>query len=297
MSNFSRSAVKQVFLFHLFLLLVVAVTGSAFGQKTLSGKWKARTTTNDIEKIHISFSQDSDGKGSHHMGTGFKMSDLQGLSKAQISGSNSAVNFKIVREAGTIDMTGRFDAGKGSGTFRFTSNSSFESKMKDLGFEEIPAKKLFASAVLNIKSATASELRSAGLKVMKFEDVFKATIFKIDAKYISDMNSAGFKNLDMEDLVKGRIFKIDAKYAKDVLAMGFGEKSLEELVKFRIFKVTPEFLSSMKAEGFSNLTAEQVVKLRIFKINSDFIRSARSKGYSNPSVEELVELKIHGKVK
>lgn len=287
------------------ILSAFVLAGSivAFGQQTQSGKWKAKVKTKDTEKIHISFYQDSDyqnskGKyGNQISGQGFEINELQGLSYEQINGSNSSVNFTIIREAGTIQLTGTFNNGEGTGTWTFASDPNFVSALRNLGFEDVSERKLFASAVLNVKSQTVTELRNAGLKNLDYEDIFKATIFKIDANYIREMSSAGFKDLDMEDLVKGRIFKIDANYAREILALGFGEQTLEELVKFRIFKVTPEFLTQMKAEGLNNLTAEDVVQLRIFKIDGAFIQSARAKGFANPSVGELVELKIHGKVK
>ncbi len=304
MTKHSSKFIRKPAILFVLSILLLALSVNVFGQETQTGKWKAKVKTKEnIEKIHISFYQESseaDSKGKYRnqiSGHGFEINELQGLSLSQINGSNSPVNFSIVREAGTINLTGTFNNGEGSGTWTFASNPSFVASMRGFGFENISEKKLFASAVLNVKTQTVSELRSAGLKNLDYDDIFKATIFKIDANYIRDMSSAGFTNLDMEDLVKGRIFKIDANYAREVLAMGFGEKSLEELVKFRIFKVTPEFLSEMKAEGLNNLTAEEVVQLRIFKIDGAFIQSARAKGYANPTVGELVELKIHGKVK
>lgn len=286
-----------------FLAIFIFISSSiVFGQETLSGDWNAKPNPKDTYKLQISFytekNSDNAGKQKNQIsGSGFELTELQGLSAAQISGANVPVNFFIQREAGTVRLSGTFNQGKGAGKFTFSADRNFVAAMNNAGFDNISAKDLFAAHVLDVKSATVADLRASGLQNLEFEDVFKATIFKIDSNYISQMNGAGFGNLGMEDLVKGRIFKIDAEYAREISQMGFGGQNLEELVKFRIFKVTPEFLNQMRGEGLADLNAEQVVKLRIFKIDSEFIQKARAKGYANPSVEELVELKIFGKIK
>lgn len=284
-----------------FALILAAVVAPA--QSVQTGTWEAKVKDWDKERVKISFYRedmevDSKHKGKYQIsGHAYEINELRGLGPGQLRGANSPVRFSIVREAGTIDLTGTFTDGAGSGTWTFTPNASFVASMRSFGFENISDKKLFASAVLDVRTATVSDLRASGIRNLEYDDVFKATIFKIDGQYIREMSAAGFANLDMEDLVKGRIFKIDANYAREISTLGFGEQSLEQLVKFRIFKITPEFLAQMKAEGLGSLSAEEVVKLRIFKIDGEFIQSARAKGYVNPTVEELVELKIHGKVK
>ncbi|NNE66575.1 MAG: hypothetical protein HKN33_08405 [Pyrinomonadaceae bacterium] len=275
-------------------VFIAALAVTTFGQKQVTGSWKAKYKEKQGDKIHISFYAD-DSDDDHRMGSSVKFERLQGLTKDQAL-AGGPVAFTLSAEAGNIDMNGTFENQRGKGTFVFTPDPSFASAVEGMGFERISSRKLFSSAVLDVKLSLVSELRNSGLRVSDYDDVFKATIFKVDAEYINEMSRAGFENLDMEGLIQGRIFKIDADYASKVIAMGFGSQSLDELVKFRIFKVTPEFLSEMKSEGYTNLTVEQVVQLRIFKITPEFIQEMRTKGHSNPTVEELVQLRIRGKI-
>ena len=226
----------------------------------------------------------------NNFGSGFEYSELRGLTKAQVESANSNVNFSIAREAGTIDLQGTFQNGKGAGTFRFTPNRSFASAMQTRGFA-FSDEKLFSATALDLTTAFVDDLLSAGFQNLKTEDLFKAKIFKVTPQFMSEMSAIGFPNLDMEDLVKARIFKIDAEYARQIAGMGFKNDSLEGLVKFRIFKVTPEFLREVQAEGLRNLSAEDVVKLRIFKIDGAFIRQARAENVPI-EVESLVQKKI-----
>ena len=291
---------KSLFLFILSSLILTASI-VAFGQQTQSGDWKAKLSKKDSQKIQLSFYREKDNtyhKGKKHQSSsGFEITDLQGLSFAQINGANSQVNFSITRDAGTIQLIGSFNNSKGSGTWTFTPNNNFITTMENLGFRNISDEKLFASVIIDVKTESVIELQNAGLNNLDYDDVFTATIFKVDANYINEMNAAGFSNLEMDELVQARIFKINGDYAREILALGFGKQSMDQLVQFRIFKITPEFVSKVKSEGLSNLSAGDLVQLRIFKIDSEFIQKARAKGIANPSVGELVDMKIMGKLK
>lgn len=269
-------------------------------QTVVTGDWRAdarveRQDKEDRGKIQLSFERNS-VNGSHNQnGNSYSYGDLQGLSKEQALGSGS-VTFRIVREAGTVECTGTFANGKGSGTFRFTPNNSFVEAMRGRGYDFSKAKhgdeedRLFTAALVNVTTALADDIR-ANFPNSDTEDLFKAAIFKIDSRFMAEMKATGFPNLSMEDLVKARIFKIDADYVRQVHDMGFDNKEFESLVKFRIFKVTPQFLSELRAEGFNDLEPEQVVKFRIFNIDADYIRKAKAEN-PNVTVEDLVRMKI-----
>jgi hypothetical protein len=338
--------IKYTILFAIILTACFVLPKSdVSAQTTLSGTWKA----NDFEwknnknkadkddddgeffdkedykdKIQLNFRYNKN-RGYNNQGSSFKISEIQGLTKEQIYGSNVPVNFRFVREAGTIECEGKFNNGKGEGNFRFTGNQSFAEAMQSRGFV-FSEEKLFSATFLDLTVAFVDDIKSAGFKDLDTEDLFKAKIFKIDSTFMQEMAATGFPNLDMEDLVKARIFKINAKFVREVKEMGFAKDSFEDLVKLRIFKITPEYLREMKSLGFNNLSAEEATKLRIFKVTGEFMREmqneglsdlsvedatklrifkidgefiklARSRGYNDLDVEKLVNLKIHGKVK
>jgi len=277
--------------------LIVIVVGSyvIVAQTAVTGEWTADTTKQKDGKIYVQFERRTARGGRNQNGTNYEYSEFEGLSP----NPNGTVNFRLVREAGTIDCQGTFTNGKGSGTFTFTSNRSFIDAMKTRGFDfEKTGKydgdledRLFTAATVNVTTKLADDLLSANFGPLGVEDLFKAAIFKIDSQFMAEMKSTGFPNLGMEDLVKARIFKIDADYVRQVHDMGFENKDFEGLVKFRIFKVTPEFLNELKAEGFANVTSEEVVKCRIFNIDADFIHKAKAED-PNVTVEDLVQMKI-----
>ena len=285
------------------LTLAVIVIGNyvIVAQSNLTGDWKAETKSEkNSDKIQLSFERRSNNGGRSQNGSSFNYADLQGLSRNQAL-SNGAVKFSLVREAGTIDCEGTFENGKGSGTFRFTSNPQFVSAMKSRGFDfeadssrrknQDLEERLFAATTINVTTALADDLLSANFGKLDTEDLFKAAIFKVDSKFMSEMKASGFPNLTMEDLVKARIFKIDSDFVRQVAQMGFDKEPFESLVKMRIFKVTPEFITEARNEGLTNLDVEDLVKMKIFKIDSQFIRQAKADGVPL-EVEKLVQKRI-----
>lgn len=282
------------------IAFIIIVVGSyvIVAQTVVSGDWTADSTDTKDGKIHLSINR-STGKGHRNQyGSDFSLEDLQGLSQSQLAGGK--VNFRLVREAGTVDFDGSFSNGKGSGTFRFTSDPNYVSAMKARGFDfektdsdrdQDRNERLLSAALINVTTALADDLKSVGFGNLDVDDLFKAAIFKVDSRFMAEMTATGFPNLTMEDLVKARIFKIDADYVRQVHDMGFADKDFESLVKFRIFKVTPEFLSELKSYGFTDLSSEDVVKFRIFNIDAAFIQRAKASD-PNVSVEDMVQMKI-----
>ena len=265
-----------------------------------NSEWNDKNKEDNSNKLHLNFDLRLEkGKG-HSVGQNYEFTDFQGLTREQVT-AGGPVKFSLVREAGTIECEGRFDNGKGSGTFRFMPDASFITNMRGRGFDfekessdhgtESVSERLFSAATLNITTALADDLTSSGFGKLNVENLFEAAIFKIDSKFMREMKATGFPNLGMQDLVKARIFKIDPQFVNDVSQMGFNKQSFEGLVQMRIFKITPEFISEVRGEGFSNISLEQLVQMRIFKIDSNYIREARANGVPM-EVDTLVQRKI-----
>ena len=288
---------KQLISISLAVIVIVFGKWVIVAQET--GKWKGEYWTERAETIQLSFNKKAEKRS--QMGTSFKIAELQGVTVADLTGSNTPVRFSIVRDAGTIACEGTFNDRKGSGDYRFTTDPGFLSAMKSRGFDfeksdmreggSTLTDRLFSAALLNVTVALADDLLSSDFGKLDVEDLFKAAIFKIDGKFARDMKATGFRNLTFDDLVQARIFKIDAEFVREVAQMGFADLPFESLVKMRIFKISPEYMAEMKAEGLTDLDIEDLVKLRIFNIDAAFIRKAKSEGVPL-DVEKLVQKKL-----
>ncbi len=297
--------IKLVFLFIITATLAYATSlpgavqaaTQSEAQTTITGTWKIErrydkeTKAEKTGEIQLSLERRTEGGRNNH-GSGYKISDFEGLSSDQINSTNSTASFRMVREAGTIDFEGVFHNGLGTGTFRFTPNPAFVENMRSRGYTNISQERLFTATFLNLTMSFIDDLRSVGFGDLGIEELFKARIFNVTPQFMTDMKSIGFPGLGMEDLVKARIFKIDADFARQVKEMGFANDSMEGLVKLRIFKITPEFLREMRATNFPNLSSEEAVKLRIFKVTPEFLNELKAEGFTRLSVEEATKFKI-----
>src|SRR5438045_6064641 len=105
------------------LMLLVWIAGATvLAQNAATGDWTA-SLTNENSKINLQVERRTEG-GRHQHGQTYDFSELQGLSREQAL-NGGPVSFSLVREAGKIDFEGTFQSGKGSGTFRFTTNPAF----------------------------------------------------------------------------------------------------------------------------------------------------------------------------
>lgn len=290
---------SKVWLSIILVLIVIGlpVRSTVTAQTGVTGQWTGSLTNGADEKLNLQMEYRTERGNRNQNGQSYNFSDLQGLTREQVSNGGS-VHFSLIREAGRIDFDGSFQGGKGSGTFTFSANQAFVDAMKSRGFDFTSTDgdndsqhRLFAATTINVTTALADDLTSAGFGKLKTEDLFKAAIFKVDSNFMREMKASGFPNLTMEDLVKARIFKIDAGFVTQVTQLGFDKEPFESLVKMRIFKVTPEFVTEVRNEGLTNLSVEDIVKMRIFKIDSEFIREAKAEG-TPLEVERLVQKKI-----
>jgi hypothetical protein len=281
-------------LFTFIILLLGSIAVSA--QSPLTGNWRS-SAGGSSDKIQISFER-TRKNGRNTNSHSFAYSDLQGLDRSNAENGNA--QFSFIREAGTIQCSGKFKDGKGSGTFIFTPDQSYINAMRSRGFDFLKtdsdepdhiSERLFTAAMLNVTTALADDLNTANFGPLDADDLFKAAIFKIDGAFMAEMKATGFPDLSMEDLVKARIFKIDSAYVRDMRNTGLPVDKFESLVKYSIFKVTPEYLTELRNVGLVNLSTEDVVKLRIFKVDAEYVRNARATE-PNISIEKIVRKKI-----
>src|SRR5258708_30912692 len=88
----------------------------------------AANVKDNANKIHLNLERRSESGGRNQMGQSYDFADLQGLSREQVL-AGGAVKVTLVPHAGRFDCEGRFQIGKGPGTFPFTSNQTFRSAM------------------------------------------------------------------------------------------------------------------------------------------------------------------------
>src|SRR6185436_11574923 len=101
------------------------------------------------DKVNIRFSDekpDSDGFSNNHFGgTTFKLSDLGNIPKG------TEGTFSINREAGKMEMTGKFDGNTGMGTYKFIADKAYFDYMNKELKENLDDDDQMAFFFINIK--------------------------------------------------------------------------------------------------------------------------------------------------
>ena len=279
------------------------------------------------DKVHMRFSDEKldsedDYKSKHsYSGEDFKLSELGTLPKG------TAGTFSITREAGTMQMTGRFEGNTGMGTYKFAADKAYGAYMnKELketldeddqmafyfinikkefltmlrseGYKDITKDDLIPVAALGIDKAYISSIRNAGFKELSLEDLVPLKALDIDEKYITEIRSAGYKNVTSEQLVSFKAQGIDKKYIESVRDIkgekgdkGSKDDDAEDIVSFKAMNITAEYINSFKAVGYNNIPKEQLVSFKALGVTPEYIKSWQDAGFKDIDAEDFTGMK------
>ena len=279
------------------------------------------------DKVHIRFSDEKldsedDYKTKHsYNGEDFKLSELGTLPKG------TSGTFSITREAGTMQMTGRFEDKTGMGTYKFIANKAYVDYMnKELketldeddqmafffinikkefltmlrseGYKDVTKDDLIPVAALGIDKAYISSIRNSGFKEVSLENLVPLKALGIDEKYISEIRSAGYKNITSEQLVSFKAQGIDKKYIESVRDLkgekgdkGGKDDDADDIVSYKAMNITAEYVNSFKAVGLTNIPKEQLVGFKAVGVTPEYIKGWQTLGFKDIDVEDYVGMK------
>src|ERR1043165_10104299 len=104
------SKIALVAILFVFCLAPAAVT-SGQSRAPLTGELRIEFTRKDPDEVQLNMTRGRQ----HNWGNGIKISEVQGLSRDYATTPALNVTLRIVRDAGTFELTGSFRDGKGSG--------------------------------------------------------------------------------------------------------------------------------------------------------------------------------------
>ncbi len=275
------------------------------------------------DKVNIRFSDEKmDGDDSRHSFSGetFKLSDLGAIPKG------TSGTFTITREAGKIEMSGKFEGNTGMGTYKFIADKGyFEYMNKELketldeddqmafffidikkeyltmlrneGFTDVTKDDLIPVAALGIDKAYISSIRNAGFKEVSLEKLVPLKALGIDEKYITEIRSAGYKNITSEQLVSFKAQGIDKKYIESVREMKSDkddkdkDDDADDIVSFKAMNIDAAYINSFKAAGLTNIPHEQLVSFKAVGVTPEYIKSWHALGFKDIDPEEFVGMK------
>jgi len=281
------------------------------------------------DKVNIRFSdkkmEDDDFESNHsYNGTTFKLSELGTLPKG------TSGTFNISREAGKMEMTGKFDGNTGMGTYKFVANKAYVDYMNKELKETLDDDDQMAFFFINIKKDYLQMLKKEGFTNIEKDDLIPMAAMKIDAAYIKSIKDAGFKDIEMEKLVPLKALNVDAAYIKEIRdagyknvttdqlvtfkAQGIDKKYIEsvremkgdkgdkgdkggkdddadDIVSYKAMNITPEYINSFKAVGMNNIPHDQLVAFKAVGVTPEYVKSWYNMGFKDIDPEEFVGMK------
>jgi hypothetical protein len=260
------------------------------GNLQITGQWSL-TPGKDADRVQMTLHWKS---AQHTMNSTMEWSmDRQvGLSPAQVK-SGGSVQFRISREAGTLNCEGFLKNGSGGGVFTFTVNRGFVDAMGALGYV-LSDEQVFAMAVHDVTTSYVKALRAEGIQVEGADKLIAMRIHNVTVEYVREMRQFGLGPLNADKLIAMRIHGVAPEFARDLKALGYSSVSTDNLIAMRIHGASIEFVRQLEGLGYKHPSIDQLITMRIHRVTPEYIQKLQARGMKNLSIDQLVGLRIHG---
>jgi len=235
------------------------------------------------------------------------------------------VEFKLVREAGTMNFKGQFDGRQGFGHFQFHPDSVYFAAIEKLGIEDLDDNREHAFFQLNIKKDYIAMLQRNGYTPLREHEVISLSAMHIDEDflkywkgsgvagtdqihslitlkamhidpaYVEELKAAGYDHLSVHQLVSLKAQHIDGRYIRSMGAVGSDSPiTPEDLVSFKAMQIDSAYLASLRQWGYDHLTRSEIRSLYAMHVTADYIKGFRDAGFTNIPARTLVSFKSAG---
>ncbi|HTR29659.1 MAG TPA: M56 family metallopeptidase [Puia sp.] len=231
------------------------------------------------------------------------------------------VEFKLVREAGTMTFKGSFDGMQGLGHFQFQPDESYFNELQKMGVEDLEEGRRQGFFLRNITKDFVRMLIRNGYTPITQRDVFSLSIRKVDEPfikywknsgvegtdqvhnlimlnmmhiepdYVDDLKKAGYTHLTVQQLIKLKRQHIDGNYIRSMSAGGTSPVPPEELVSYKMMQIDSGYLNSLKKVGYDHLDRSEIRSLSSSHVTAEYIKGFQDAGFSNIPARTLVMLK------
>ncbi len=232
------------------------------------------------------------------------------------------VEFKLVREAGTMNFKGQFDGEQGLGRFQFQPDPGYYDAIRKMGVDDQENGREHSFFLLNIKKDFISMLNRNGYTPIEQRDVVGLAARKIDEPflkywkssgvedagevrslftlkalhiepdYVEDLKKAGYTHLTVRQLVSLKAQHIDGGYIRAMSSGSASPITPEELLSYKAMHIDSGYLTSLKKVGYDHLDRSEIGSLYRARVTADYIKGFQDAGFSNIPARTLAILKI-----
>lgn len=276
------------------------------------GSWFAT-----IKDDRISFQFRADDERDSYNSSSFKLSEFPNLPKG------TAGTFKLTREAGVMEFTGKFEGDQGMGKYKFVADKQYTDDMNKELDETLKERDVMVFFFIDIKRSYVKMIKAEGYKDVNKNDIIPLAALKVDQAFISSMKASGLKDLDTKDLIPLKSLEIDQKYIQEIRAAGIEdltpqqtialkaqkidgdyirrvkqsadkpgkEMDVNDIIALKSLKIDDAYINSFKEVGLTNISSKDIIPMKSLGITADFVKGFHAIGYKNLDPKDLIPLK------
>lgn len=251
----------------------------------LEGYWFA---TIKNEKINFRFTQENDEHDSYNSSE-FALSDFPNLPKG------TSGDFKLTRDAGTMNFNGKFEGNQGMGRYKFVPDKTFSDFLATKGVGKTDDEDLMTFFFVNTSKSYVQMLNDEGFAKIDKDDLVAVSALKVDKSLISAVKQNGYKNVTLDELTSLKALGINEAYMKEIKDAGYTNISLDDLVSFKAQGIDKTYLARLpKKSGGGAMSADDVVSLKALNVDEAYTNGFKAIGYTDISPDDLVSMKALG---
>lgn len=232
------------------------------------------------------------------------------------------VEFRLVRDAGTMIFKGSFDGERGIGRFQFQPDESYFDELKKMGVKDMDehAENIFfvlnigrgfvrmlnrdgytpigkqdvvSLAIHNVDEPFLKYWKSSGVEgADEVHNLFMLKILKIDPAYVDGLKNAGYNHLTVGQLIRLKRLEIDGDYVREMSAGDSVPATPDELLLNKMMHIDPAYLKSLKKVGYDHLNQFEIRQLYNAHVTADYIKGFQDAGFLKIPAQNLVMLKM-----
>jgi beta-lactamase regulating signal transducer with metallopeptidase domain len=265
-----------------------AVGETAQDDRDLPGTWEIRAS----KTAGMIYLRLTEGRSNH--GRTVPITQLEGLSEAQLAASSGPVTFRITRDAGTLHFEGVARSGVAAGTFTFTPNPAFPAELEKRGFARPTAREQYQLARHDVGYAFVDELNRQGYAKPDTAGLVTAGQHGVDTTYLREMGALGYSLGTLPPLVTLRDHGVTPDYVRGMAEAGYAKLPADTVRQARDHGVGPEYVKAMRDAGYGALPLEAVINARDHGVTPEFVRALADGGYRGLSLDRVIRVRDHG---
>jgi hypothetical protein len=278
--------------------LIIGFAAPAMAEQMESIRWSIDPVRgSDRNRVQLTIESRWNANSQSTWSNDRSLSELSGLSAAQLAGPTGPARFALVREAGRLDCTGRAGNSGGNGVCGFTPDAGFASFLQARGIGAPSRQQAFSLTMSGVGRDLIDALDKGGFQRPDVDQLTAMGIHGATADYVRALSGLGYR-LSADDVVAFRIHGVEPDYVRQLAAIGPKLQRIQpgDLVALKIHGVRPEFVREIAAiqPEFRNVTADELVAMAIHGVKPDLARSFVRLEGGRLNSDDLVAMAIHG---